>query len=289
MSCLFLVLFSVAQAGYLRIAGNSDIHLKKQGPTLVLSGTYTMTNQGNEEAKKVWPELSLDQYTWKGFPQDLAPGESYTWEFQKKLTKGDLCLQASAKCPQALPSKGQFLIRGHRHYQDRNGYLFVIPDVLTAALLSKTGKNLLDMQLKLKAIEKREYRAEVELVNQSEEDLKARVSWLLPYEMDQKTEAFFLEVPALGAASGRFLFRNRSGLPGSDYLAIGIAEWVENGERRVVFRSGLFKIENPPSAISFLKNDRSVLMWTLWSVSVGLILMWIFWSRPLRKSPRLFK
>lgn len=279
----FTLLFSIAQAGYLRITSESNIELDQKGRSFELRGTYTIQNQGNEGAKQVWPEFRLDKYHLRGSARDLEPGESHTWEFKERFTDRELCLQASSQCPLGFPAKGQFLIRVFKNYQDQNGYLFSIPEVLITASPHEKDTNQLDMTLRLAPARAKEFEAEISFKNESNQDLKVLSSWMLPREVDVLTDPRVLEVPTHQSVAGKFSFRNRSALPGSSYVAIAIAEWTEGDERKASFQVKPFQVEKAEGMVRLLKKDKAVWAWTLWSVCLGLLFMWAFWIRPLKK------
>lgn len=283
MNLIFLLLLSISQGGVLRIASEANLQLERKGSEVELVGTYSMHNQGDDFAKDVWPEFQLDQYQWRGGSQSLPAGEKFTWEIRELIPQEQFCLQVSDHCPVALPLRGQFLLSVQKHYQDPNGYIFVVPDFEILSMGSGESDPYLKLSLMVQKENAVEFMGHYGIQNQSDPNLQVQIQWLLPKEVESLTQPSPFEVPGKGEVSGSFQFQNRSGLPGSTYVAILTAAWEQDGARLALAEVSKFEIESHKVVQPFFKQDRKILSWILWFTMVGLILMWLFWIRPLRK------
>jgi len=273
MIWLFAFLMSVGQAGYLQIIGTSKLTLQKTSQGLLLSGEYQIDNKGDESARNVYPEINLDQFKWRGAPTLLQSGASYNWKVFQIISKDQL----------SLPDEGRFVVSIFNSYEDLNGYPFAIPAIELFSVNEKLEKSLPKLSLQIDTLSSKQYSAQVSVTNPAKEPLKFLPLYILPREMDLKTPEIPLEIPAGGELSTSFLFENRTGLAGSQYHAFLILRWVEHGQRQAAVASTGFKVEKPTLRQGGLVTRQSFWAWWFWGISLGLIWMWVFWVRPLRK------
>lgn len=274
MNFLFCFLL-FAQAGFLQMQSSQNLKFENADSGLILKGQYIIDNQGDETAKNVFPVLQVDNFKWTGEPRDIDPGEKFAWslseEIPNSLLKG--------------PSKGLFLISVQKYYQDYNGYQFQIPDLFQIAHNSENASSV-NLAILVQSESSEKFDVGYEIGNPNAEDLEIHLTSYLPGEVEMTSELKPVQVPAQSQLLGNFEFRNKSALPGSKYVALLGAEWKNSTERFSQFAFASFEI---PASVAggqgqYLKEtDRQFLSWWMWAMSFGLILMWIFWVRPLSK------
>ncbi|MEZ0392159.1 MAG: hypothetical protein ACAH59_08095 [Pseudobdellovibrionaceae bacterium] len=284
MNSIFLLFLSLAQAGFLKMANTSSLQLSEKKSGLVLAGTYTIFNQGDETARSVFPSFRLDRFQWSGEAQNLGAGEQFTWSLNQIIPLEQLCLSVSPECPVALPVHGHYLVKIHKHYQDLNGYAFEVPDILELNLNGKS-QTPLNLRLQISTEDQKNFAASYNLKNPFEERISFAIQLHLPKEMRLESSIPPVEVPSEGELQGSFQFENVKGLPGSEYIRVLSAEWAYQGKRSGQWAYNAFKIQRKSPARHW-SLDQTFWAWWSWSLFLGLILMWIFWIRPLRRLPK---
>ncbi len=276
MIWLFSLLLSMANAGYLQIVGESDLHLYKHARGLLIAGEYRLQNHGDEIAREVFPEISIDQYRWHGEPHLLQAGETATWKISELIPASQL----------VLPNTGRFPMVIYHHYQDLNAYPFAVPKVELTTIKEKEMGERPTVKMKIEPLGATEFTAHLQIANPTAEILKMLPIYFLPKEMELISAEVPLEVPAGQEMAVSFQFANRKGLPGSSYQAFAVLQWIEKGQRQATFGADVFRIEKNQKGSRAWGLDAQFVAWLLWSLALGLIGMWAFWIRPLRKFPR---
>ncbi len=274
MTWIFALLISLGHAGFLRIVGTSQLDLDAKGSGLILQGEYRITNQGDEAARDVFPEFQLDRFHWQGEPKLLQAGETAVWRPYETIQKSQLTLAA----------RGRFALSIFHHYSDMNGYSFAIPAVELLSLSDQAmPADLPSATMKIEAIESGQYSANLKIKNPGSQALKLRPLYLLPKEVELTTAVVPLEIAAGGELESSVLFQNQKGLNGSTYQAYVALQWNEGDERRAVTAVTSFRIDKNLNSKSKWNPDQRFWAWWLWALFVGLICMWIFWIRPLKR------
>lgn len=273
--------FAVAQAEFLKIQGEPSIQLIENDKRLHLSGEYSISNGGDEIAYHVFPVLGVDRYRWTGSAHNIGPGETHSWKIEDDVHSSKLCFERGLDCQEALPAKGRFLIRVEKHYQDQNGFQFVVPDAFIISHHPKTEPRL-EMKIEVQAEKKDIFTVSYFLENLGSDDFRISLRPLLPQEVKLITAKVPLEIKPSSKLQGHFQFVNKRGLPGSQYIAFLVAEWAQGSERQSLIRYESFKI---PSATSQRASSSRFVFWVwlLLGTFLGLIGMWIFWIRPIQK------
>jgi len=281
LNFLICLLISVSQAGFLKMRGEPSVSLSQTGNNLFLKGEYSIYNEGDETAWQVFPVLGMDQFRWLGPAQNISPGQSYTWKVNTPISEAELCNQVSDRCLVELPLRGNFSVRVEKHYQDQNGFKFVVPDVFFIPLQPKTFSTV-HLTLEINSEQSGVYEGRYSIENPHAENLRLSVSPLLPEEVRLITPLVPIEIQGGGKVQGSFQFKNERGLPGSQYVAILIADWSQGGERNSQIASSVFYV---PKLLDSGKWSFKFLFWFWFSLtlSLGLIGMWAYWIRPLRK------
>lgn len=284
-----LLLFSSgALAGFLRISSESDLRLIEKKGEIFLQGKFTLQNQGDESAKDVFPEFTMDRWALALSKQSLDPMQKWTWDVDEQIPRSLLCIKASADCLLALPDQGDFPLRVDKNYQDQNGYAFSAPDILRLSFDRKASSDkkfeLIKLELKVIAESESQYRADYVIRNQVDRPIKLALHHLVPKEVETTTADLPVEIFALGELRGSFIFRNKTGLIGSEYLSFLVAEMTENHRRKFVWSSASFKIQK------FIEPARSGWRWPIsrdgvWALFWGFLSMlafvWVYfyWQR----------
>jgi hypothetical protein len=272
MIFIFLLTALNAQAGFLRILPEPNLRLEKQAQGLLLSGQFSIENKGTELARDVYPELKLDQFSWVGEKRILQAGEKFTWEISETILRKQL----------EEPLSGEFVLQIMDHYQDFNGYSFAIPNATILSLDTKTDSesNVPTMELKIESTAVNQFSGQIQIFNPASSPQSYQISYLLPQEVEMVTPQVPVEVPAGGELSTNFQFENRKGLIGSNYQAFVVLQWVSENQRRALIKTAPFRIEKVSTKWSL---EQSFWAWWVWGLAVGLIFMWVFWIRPLRR------
>lgn len=270
---LFTFLMSWAQAGYLQIVGEPQLKLHAHEQGLLLSGSYQIQNKGDETAREVFPEIGLEEFTWKGESRDLQAGETQTWAVLQVIPAEKL----------KLPLRGVFAFSMLNHYQDVNTYPFAIPSVELISLDAQKLVQPPQLDLVIEDDQTNLYKARVKIFNPSSQPLLVQPQPLLPREVVLQTTMVPLNVQPRGELETSFRFLNRKGLVDSFYQVHFILTWTEQGQRQAAVASGGFKIHKPKPARQAWGVEKTFWAWLLWIVGVGLIGMWAFWIRPLRR------
>ncbi len=284
---------SISHAGFLRIVSDPNLILMEEGSEIYLQGEFKLENQGNEMAKDVFPSFHIDHFTVSMEKRNLQPNESYTWNLKAKLDRSRLCVEKGPGCLVALPAEGDFLVHIEKNYQDQNSYPFAVPDILNLSYNKKgsvkTGFELINIKASISTIGPNEFETLYEIENLTGETLKVGLRYLLPKEVEMTTALVPLELGPRKKISGQIWFKNKTGLVGSDYLSLLVAETVEAGQRKFAWGSQHFKIEKfipKPSIWSPFVGLNSAKMffwvWGIFSVlALGSVL--VFWLLPIRK------
>jgi hypothetical protein len=279
---------SVSLAGYLQITGQPDLKISKQGSELIIKGLYSIQNKGDESAQQVYPSFELDQSSLQLEPQLAAPNQKISWDMEWRIPLQNLCIETSEKCPLPLPDRGEFLLRTLHHYQDRNGYSFVVPSDLRLSsedrVLEPDQKSI-QIQLNIRTLKDNHFEADYVILNQSSQGRLVGLRVLLPQEILFKTSLGAVLVQAQSVYKGQFTFENGSALPSSEYLATLAAEWKDGDLRASQATSQSFRIAAVKTVTKY-QLDFLFWGWLFVGLSAGLICMWIFWIHPLQKRHR---
>ncbi len=271
-------------AKQIRIGGNPQLVLEKSGPSLKLTGSYTLINSGDEEAKNVFPKIVIDQFSIQGEAVSLKAGEQNVWKFSEKISLVEL----------KQPLKGQILAIFENNYSDLNGYPFSIPQLglLTMDTDEKMISRQVTLALKIKKISKDLFQADYEVHNQMDEALALNFRAILPKEMEEPPPMTGLDLKEKASLFGSFQFKNLKGLDGSRYYAYFTVEWVHRGERKLAWVFAPFHIgaaiekeAAPPRFPWASKLTSTQLFWLYWSIFAlfGFLFVWVYWVLPLRK------
>lgn len=281
MTALLALLLTFANASFLQMRGEPKVELVDAGDHMVLKGEYAIHNEGDETAWQVFPVLGIDQYRWIGTGKNINPGQGFVWVLNERISTNDLCQEPKPGCQVELPSKGNFAVKVEKHYQDQNSYQFVVPDVFFVPVKANLFSSL-NMNMEIVAQGGELFEARYNLENPNSYPVKAAVTPLLPLEVRPLSTPVPVEIPANGQVSGIFQFENQKGLPGSHYLAILTAEWAHEGHRNSQYVSGGFQI---PKSSPAKKLSVHAMLWIWFGLGMflGLMAMWIFWIRPLKK------
>ena len=142
-----------------------------------------------------------------------------------------------------------------------------------------------------------EFRVGYVIRNQLERPLKLALHYIFPMEIERLTPDISVDISAKGEIQGAFIFKNKSGLAGSDYLTFLVAEMIDGNERKFIWSPARFKIEkNMPSKISvpavraFIKSwqwnvTKEGLFVFAWGLLSLLAFVWVYfhWERPREK------
>lgn len=296
---IFLFYYST-WASQISLSGVPQIQLKRTRDSVRIQGSYTMLNAGDEVAKQVFPEVMMDLYSYRGQPVDLGPGEKRTWNWIKDIPHTQFCSIVRKKCPVILPLSGQVLVHIQNHYQDANGYQFVVPQVSISGFgnFDPNPSRQAEVVLKIKKISNEIFQADYEVHNKLDVDMSLKLDAVLPREMETLGSVGNLVLKEKASLFGSFHFRNKKGLNGSRYYAYFTAQWENAGERHVTwafapFVIGAQAVDEAPIGSPAADLSRGFLgrfsadqkFWLGWGILafLGFLLMNHYWVKPLQK------
>lgn len=292
LGLMILSASSMSHAGFLRMAGTSDLSLVESGGSLWLKGQYSIENQGDETAKDVYPTFTLDQWKQKFEAKSLGPGEKFTWHLNEKIFKDRFCHSVNESCVRALPLKGDFFLRVDKNYQDQNSYPFSTPEVLSVSLNKRTAlksaRDLMNVTIKLQMIGENDFQGDYSIQNKTTKRLKLGLHFLFPKEVSLNPTKMPVDVAENGDLNGTFYFRNVTGLQGSDYLAMFVVETEADGERLFLWESTRFKIAQFQSSIMKKLRTPSDLG-EIFFIAMGVlsvivaVAIYFWWEKPRRQ------
>ncbi len=274
-----------ASARFLQIVGESQLHLSREAGALLIKGIYLIENRGDEPAQNVFPTFQLDQSQLTLDPQTVSPGQKISWDIEWRIPLQNLCQNPNDKCPLSLPDRGQFLLQVLNHYRDRNGYSFSVSEPLEIISEDSPGETPAKPQiyLKIQAQEHDLFLVNYRIFNPNSEARKFALRVLIPDELRFLNHHLgSVNIEPQSEIRGNFQIQNQMGLPGSGYQVILSAEWNEKDQRATASGMENFQL----SAVKTLsKNQIDFRFWGWFFISsaLGLICMWIFWIRPLKK------
>lgn len=239
IALISLIYAPVALAGYLTIGGSSNLTASLNGSTVLLRGTYTITNTGDEQAHRVFPSFQLGTFTYSGEPKSVGVNGEERWEIKADIDLKNIA--GGETSPNAVKGMYPLLIR--RHYEDANGAKFSAPDVELLPLGNLTEQELGTVRTpRLTPLVSCDgngetFTCKLEILNTGDDSYKVHTFYHTTMEIQGVTPPGDIEVPARDQASWSFDLKNFSGLPGSSYGVFAILEW-QDGPLHFAERAG---------------------------------------------------
>ena len=250
ISWLIASFASTALATYLTINGSSDLRFQLAADKIQVSGNYEITNEGDENARAVFPALQLGSWTWTGEPKHLARQEKAAWSVSASFPVG--LLDCGADCAGLkLPVTGRLPLMVRRHYEDLNGVRFSATEIQGVDLgdLSSDQLNALrtpEVDGVLICEEDGDSnRCELTMQNFSREPKKVTVAYYSSQEIRVLTKPQVIELEADAGVDLEAEFKNFSGLYGSTYIVYALLQWEEKGVRNLRAVHHTFRLERP--------------------------------------------
>ena len=248
-----------AEASYLTINGAPTLNVSMDGENISLSGSFEITNRGDEEAADVFPGLSLGQWSWVGSPKRLPAGKSEIWEISARIAADGLGCRGGEVCGGAdLPGLGKFPLLVRRHYSDLNGYQFSAADVASVIIGEMQPQSKVALQTPVvDAVylcdgDGRDFQCELSVRNSGTLARKVEVSYYTAKELEVLSRPTLLPVGPNETARTSSRLRNFRGLPGSTYAVFAILQWEETGVRNFISASALMPIAKPSHLKKFV-------------------------------------
>jgi len=243
--------FSSRADARLTLDGASTLTVRDEAGKRNVSGSYQITNLGDEEARQVYPILQNGSSSWSGEPQTLLPNQSYVWKVE---------LELNPEQNPALPGKGLIPLRATRLYQDRNGFKMSARDVFFVPSPDLTPQESAKLRIPSLASkfflvsEGQDFSGTLELRNLSKQRLILFPSiWtsveLSPDELPEK-----IEVEPLGSVKLSVSGSNFTAPPTSRIAVTVLIEWNEDGLHHAT------SVHSPVDI--FLGNHAKPLRWT---------------------------
>jgi hypothetical protein len=228
-------------ASFLTISGENKLSIKKDSTGLRINGTVMIRNSGDETAYNVRPVLMFEKIRttalWGGEQQSIDSNQSYTWTV-------DYLLPAATEYKGAYPVYVKFL------YEDRNGYKFTAPSVLslnTPELGNDELVNLYTNKLNPKAVcepSGQAYKCTVTMLNRNPTPIQATVQLFTTDELVSTPENLEIAIPpAPEETRVSFAITNFSALIGSTYPVVVGINWKQDGLNNFISTISSVKIE----------------------------------------------
>ena len=197
----------------------------------------------------------------------------------------------------AGPILGEFAIQVLKHYQDLNSYAFATPDILKFSVPKELPPEV-QLAIRTHQTSDNEFTSDFSLVNLTDRKTKIEMHYLLPKEVELLTPTVPFELPPKGQINSSFQFKNKTGLQGSNYQIVALAEWADSHRHLTMAYSG-FGIRPFVAPASqgtewtmgsfkiffqrYLGSDQVFGFYWLAGLFLGLIAIWQFWLRPLSR------
>ncbi len=288
---IFLLLYFLmgsVSASYLRISQQSNLHISQLSSEILLSGIYTIENEGDEPAQNIFPVFFLDRSRLQLEPQTAYPRRKISWDLQWRIPIENICTEIWNGCLTALPSKGQFLIRILQNYQDRNGLSISAPSFLIISSDKKieSEAGLIEIQLEKSTKQSHVDKLEVHytISNRGSRETEVSLRTVISPQLKLITELGIqpLKIQSHARIEGYLMVEKQRGETIFESVLVLAAEWKVQMGRRAEAASLVFRFND--SKIDSGRNT-DILFWRWLGIflAFGLIAMWVFWIRPLGK------
>lgn len=229
-------------AGTLILKGDLKIQAQLDGNDVLISGSYTAKNAGNERMREALLTLSIGEWKWAGEPVELAPDESHKWQINGRFALDQLSCKHTKSCADVnLPMRGKFPVLVHKLYQDVNGYQFSVPDVtyiLIGELNSdETYRLHVPTLLSRMKINKdgQNFLAKLTIRNTSTEPKRLVNMLFTTREFSVKNDLMPKTIAPSEQVSMTSEIENFRGIAGNAYTIFGITQWDDAGLRNTTW------------------------------------------------------
>ena len=238
LACLSLLIASAANASFISIGSSSVVTVETRDSEIVISGGYTLLNEGDEIAYEVYPSFEMGGWIWSGKPVNLEPKSSHAWKFEERVPFIDLKCRANDSCAGLdLAVNGKHPMKVIRHYKDGNGYRFSAAEVQILTIGEVSPKQLAlnqDEAVRGKLLfvgDGQDFTGQVELRNVRDEKIDVAMSFHAPREIQLRNKPAVVSLSREEVARREFEVSNFSGLDGSRYAVYVVLQWMEAGMR----------------------------------------------------------
>lgn len=223
---------STAWASKLVIQGAPQLEFRRSGVGLVVEGSYSILNSGDEVARDVFPLLEVENKSWSGEPREIAPGASFSWNVTLELSDSKI--------------EGLIPVRVSRFYKDLNQHQFSAKDLLVLATpdlsmdqRTKLHTPTLISRLLLASTGQR-FDGRLELRNVSAEELTPTIELLFPLELSFEVSGRNINITPGQTIDLKISGRNLTAFPGSNYPVLALISWEKDGlSHAIVAMSGI--------------------------------------------------
>ncbi len=246
-------------AGTLTIEGLSKIEFNLEGDQLKITGSYEISNKGDEVAQNVFPLFEIGSWKWAGEGRTIDHGKAEVWLINESFAASRLGCVAGQQCTEkSKVSRGYIAVRVLRMYEDSNGHPFSAPDVLRTFIGDINGEDRaalrapkLSQALDCKG-DGQKFKCKALLKSNVTAPLEVTVVLHTTREVEVNAPIQNVTIAAGNKSELEFELSNTNGLAGSTYPALAIAEWSEGDLRNSLLASELFAIEEPQHSPFYL-------------------------------------
>ena len=267
-----------AFATYLTINGSSSIVATVEDGKVKLSGTYQIENNGDEKAQNVFPSMRLGKWAWAGEPHSIEQKSRQIWPIEATFALDLLRhVNSDPSAEQELPTKGQFPLVIHRHYEDLNGVHFSAADVLAMTIGSLTEEELSDVRipqvnsnLQCEGNGKN-FTCTLDIRNLSDSKKKISVDYHTSQELQIKSPPQVVDLETRGQKLLEINVENIAGLSGSGYAVFAILQWSDNGISKESSVARVVNIKEPDHSAWWIGGGMGAIL-----LSVFLLYYFVF-------------
>lgn len=251
-----LLVTNRAYAGYLTIGGIAKITTTVENGNLNLTGTYEISNRGNESAQNVFPSFELGKWSWAGDERILSPGSNEVWPIKASISLERIS-HKEAGGEIELPAKGRFPLIVLRHYEDVNGVKFSVADVTEIFVGSLTPEELSIAKIPQVNTtfacdgDGKTFSCLLTMRNLSQTAKKIAVSYHTSQELQLKPPVSVIDLAPHSSVSLASDVENISGLPGSGYAIFAVMQWNQNGIASEATVARIVNVREPANIMSW--------------------------------------
>ena len=111
-----------AEATHLRIEGQDKLSTRIEGENVVISGSYEVSNKGDEKAYEVFPAFTVGSWVWAGEPKTVDMNGVASWLIEETVPLEKLRCRSGSNCTEEqLPAKGTTIFLGPIRIKNGSG------------------------------------------------------------------------------------------------------------------------------------------------------------------------
>lgn len=212
-------------ATYLTIQAKSDVRATIRGEKILIEGSYEIKNDGDEEARDVFPEFQLGSESWQESKVNLPAKSQFRWTIKRE--------QPFSVFNSSKTVRGTVPLFALRHYDDVNGYSYTAPDVIPLRFGAVSDEEELKLTVTLSDCSGSFAGAAV-LLNESHRPKKVHLQVFTTKEFTATIDQADAIIESGDSQTIRLQGRDISAIPTSSYAVFVVATWEEGDVLQMV-------------------------------------------------------